>query len=86
MVEHSVPGGRGIRFDLPANVILGGLIYIKMEFEVSVTVLTKSDFNMYSAYAHRIFVGSVSITTNGSEFSVNMGTDLYTGNAVSQQI
>lgn len=86
VVEHSVPGGRGIRFDLPANVILGGLIYIKMEFEVSVTVLTKSDFNMYSGYAHRTLVGSVSISTSGAGFSVNSGTDLYTGNAVSQKI
>ena len=86
VTEYSIPGAVGVKFDLPMNVLLGGIIYTKMEFTVAVTVLTKSDFNMYSGYAHRVIAGSPTISTTGPGFSVNFGTDLFTGNVISTVI
>ncbi len=84
--EYSISNAVGVKYDLPIDVVIGGLIYLRMEFEVSTTVLTKSDFNMFSGYAHRILIGSPTISTDGVGFTVNNGTDLFTGQVVSQII
>ena len=77
--EYSLPGSIGFMMDLPLDVLIGGIYYKKFELEVSADVSVKESFNMNSAYAHRILVGSpvLSFDKQGS-FAVNLGTDLFT--------
>ena len=76
--EYSLPGTVGFKYDLPGDVILGGVLYRKFTLELGAAVYVKETFNMYGAYGHRIIVGSPSMSFNGVSFSVNTGTDLFT--------